>query len=79
MGFTVREGAQGDMGAGGHKNSFAKDPKSIKEGKEGGKKEDHCEEINRSASGLFVAQCFDWAFLRSLACGINAEDHAGDA
>ena len=51
MGFTVREGAQGDMGAGGHKNSFAKDPKSIKEGKEGGKKDANVKKRKPYASG----------------------------
>ena len=41
MGFTVREGAQGDMGGGGKNkgNNWHKDPKSIHEGKEGGKKD----------------------------------------
>ena len=52
---TVREGASGDMG-GGHKpgnnwKKFGTDPKSIKERKEGGKKDANVKKRKPYASG----------------------------
>jgi hypothetical protein len=53
MGYVVREQSQGDLGGSGKNkgNNWHKDPKSIKEGKEGGKKDANVKKRKPYASG----------------------------